>query len=123
LTINQRTFIIKGDKPGALRGGSWNNNRRNARVSNRNNNHPDNFNNNVGFRVILAPDFYTAGKIVFPRKAIGQKKSARFVPCRGGKYDPPGNIQKRLNLCGRDCSTLRLRHPQPFRSYHDHRQH
>ncbi len=29
-----------------LRGGSWNNDRRNARVSYRNHNHPDNFNNN-----------------------------------------------------------------------------
>jgi hypothetical protein len=35
----------------ALRGGSWNNNQENARVSIRNNNHPDNRNNNIGFRV------------------------------------------------------------------------
>jgi hypothetical protein len=34
-----------------LRGGSWNNNQRNARVANRNNNRPDNANNNIGFRV------------------------------------------------------------------------
>jgi len=34
-----------------LRGGSWNNNQRNARVSIRNNNTPDNANNNIGFRV------------------------------------------------------------------------
>lgn len=34
-----------------LRGGSWNNNQRNARVSVRNNNRPDNANNNIGFRV------------------------------------------------------------------------
>jgi formylglycine-generating enzyme required for sulfatase activity len=39
-----------------LRGGSWNNNQDNARVSARNNNHPDNeWNNNVGFRVVCAP--------------------------------------------------------------------
>lgn len=33
------------------RGGSWNNNARNVRVSNRNNNTPDNRNNNIGFRL------------------------------------------------------------------------
>jgi formylglycine-generating enzyme required for sulfatase activity len=40
-----------------LRGGSWNNNQRNARVSYRNNNQPDNFNNNIGFRLVVAPVF------------------------------------------------------------------
>ena len=35
-----------------LRGGSWNNNQRNARVSIRNNNTPDNANNNIGFRPV-----------------------------------------------------------------------
>jgi len=34
-----------------VRGGSWNNNAENCRVSNRNNNHPDNRNNNIGFRL------------------------------------------------------------------------
>jgi formylglycine-generating enzyme required for sulfatase activity len=34
-----------------LRGGSWNNKPRNLRVSNRNNNTPDDRNNNVGIRV------------------------------------------------------------------------
>jgi hypothetical protein len=37
-----------------LRGGSWiNNNERNARCSVRNNNHPANFNDNNGFRVVV----------------------------------------------------------------------
>ncbi|HOU40198.1 MAG TPA: hypothetical protein PK829_02915 [Promineifilum sp.] len=35
-----------------LRGGSWNNNQRNARASIRNNNTPDNANNNIGFRPV-----------------------------------------------------------------------
>jgi hypothetical protein len=35
-----------------LRGGTWNNHRNNARCANRNRNNPDNFNNNVGFRVL-----------------------------------------------------------------------
>ncbi|MBN1666867.1 MAG: SUMF1/EgtB/PvdO family nonheme iron enzyme [Anaerolineales bacterium] len=34
----------------ALRGGGWNNNGNNLRVSNRNRNNPDNTNNNIGFR-------------------------------------------------------------------------
>ena len=34
------------------RGGSWNNNADNVRISNRNNNNPDNRNNNLGFRVV-----------------------------------------------------------------------
>ncbi|MDL1911160.1 hypothetical protein FBQ81_10835 [Chloroflexi bacterium CFX6] len=34
-----------------LRGGSFNNNHRNARCANRNRNNPNNFNNNRGFRV------------------------------------------------------------------------
>jgi hypothetical protein len=35
-----------------VRGGSWNNNRNNARCAYRNRNEPDNFNNNIGFRVV-----------------------------------------------------------------------
>jgi len=42
---------IKGSNR-VLRGGSWNNNARNVRVSNRNNNNPDNRNNNIGFRLV-----------------------------------------------------------------------
>ncbi len=37
-----------------LRGGSWNNNPDNVRASARNNNHPDNRNNNLGFRVLCS---------------------------------------------------------------------
>jgi hypothetical protein len=37
-----------------LRGGSWNNNQRNARCAYRNRNNPDNFNNNIGFRVVFS---------------------------------------------------------------------
>ena len=35
------------------RGGSWNNDARNCRVSNRNRNNPDNRNNNLGLRLAL----------------------------------------------------------------------
>ncbi|MCP4282814.1 MAG: SUMF1/EgtB/PvdO family nonheme iron enzyme [Alteromonas sp.] len=34
-----------------LRGGSWNNNAHNCRSANRNHNHADNANNNIGLRV------------------------------------------------------------------------
>jgi hypothetical protein len=54
--------IIPGLSQKTLRGGAWNNNQRNARVSSRNRNQPDNFNNNIGFRVVAAPNFYVAGK-------------------------------------------------------------
>jgi hypothetical protein len=39
-----------GDR--VVRGGSWNNNQRNARPSDRNRNNPDNSNNNIGFRLV-----------------------------------------------------------------------
>jgi Sulfatase-modifying factor enzyme 1 len=43
---------LPGTDPRVVRGGSWNNNRENARCAYRNHNHPDNRNNNIGFRVV-----------------------------------------------------------------------
>jgi len=40
-----------------LRGGSYNNNARNVRCAVRNRNNPDNRNNNIGFRVVVATFF------------------------------------------------------------------
>lgn len=40
-----------------LRGGAFNNNQRNVRCAYRNRNDPDNRNNNVGFRLVVAHDF------------------------------------------------------------------
>ena len=40
------------DQSRVLRGGSWNNNQHNARADYRNYNHPNNRNNNIGFRVV-----------------------------------------------------------------------
>ena len=48
----RRGSIRKGSNR-VNRGGSWNNNARNCRVSNRNNNTPTNRNNNVGLRLAL----------------------------------------------------------------------
>jgi formylglycine-generating enzyme required for sulfatase activity len=39
-----------------LRGGAFNNNQRNVRCAYRNNNNPDNLNNNIGFRLVVAHD-------------------------------------------------------------------
>jgi len=36
-----------------LRGGNWNNHADSCAVANRNNNHPDNDNNNIGFRLVF----------------------------------------------------------------------
>jgi hypothetical protein len=41
-----------GGLVGVVRGGSWNNNHINARAAYRNRNHPNNRNNNLGFRVV-----------------------------------------------------------------------
>jgi hypothetical protein len=40
-----------------LRGGAFNNNERNVRCAYRNRNEPDERNNNIGFRVVVAHDF------------------------------------------------------------------
>lgn len=37
-----------------IRGGSWNNNAENCRVTNRNDNNPHKRNNNIGFRLALS---------------------------------------------------------------------
>ncbi|MBL8090516.1 MAG: SUMF1/EgtB/PvdO family nonheme iron enzyme [Anaerolineales bacterium] len=41
-----------------LRGGSWNNNRNDTRCAIRNRNNPNNFNNNVGFRLVLSHNIF-----------------------------------------------------------------
>ena len=62
-----------------IRGGSWNNDARNARVSNRNNNDPDNRNNNLGFRLARSSkqraDFEQAF-VFHPRKRGKNEESA-----------------------------------------------
>ena len=52
--FKMRMIVIKGDNR-VNRGGSWNNNAQNCRSANRNNNSPDNSNNNLGFRLVFAP--------------------------------------------------------------------
>ena len=52
-----------------MRGGSWNNNRDNARCAIRNRNHPGNRNNNIGFRVVLRSPTFFRPFFWFRRKA------------------------------------------------------
>ena len=64
-----------------IRGGSWNNNPRNVRCANRNNNHPENRNNNLGFRLASTggrqhPAPATAGRTVQPLSRPGFLHSA-----------------------------------------------
>ena len=49
-----------------VRGGSWNNNQDNARAAYRNRNHPDNRNNNIGFRLVCSS--HTLGSL--PRRGL-----------------------------------------------------
>ncbi|MEZ0395706.1 MAG: SUMF1/EgtB/PvdO family nonheme iron enzyme [Anaerolineales bacterium] len=53
--ITRRLAVVWAQAEG--RGGSWNNHQNNARVSDRNNNHPNNRNNNIGFRVVAFHKF------------------------------------------------------------------
>jgi hypothetical protein len=59
-----------------LRGGSWNNQPNNVRVSNRNHNQPENRNDNIGFRCVR--DVKPGG--MPPGAGNGAVKAARCVP-------------------------------------------
>jgi len=52
-------LLVRGQADGTrvLRGGAFNNNENNARCAYRNNNQPDERNNNIGFRLVVAHDF------------------------------------------------------------------
>lgn len=72
-----------------LRGGSWNNNERNARCAYRNDNEPDNFNNNIGFRVCAMTLGYEKAGVrscsLRAGKAIGLRTMAGARPRYGAK--------------------------------------
>ncbi|HNT24731.1 MAG TPA: hypothetical protein PKM21_10225 [Anaerolineales bacterium] len=71
----------------ALRGGSWNNHHDNARVAERNNDHPDNEWNNNGFRVAALHGFAAAGSAFCLWIGV-EAKLAGLFPGRGGKACP-----------------------------------
>ncbi|RDE49989.1 MAG: hypothetical protein DVS81_13600 [Candidatus Accumulibacter meliphilus] len=68
--------VIAGDSR-VLRGGSWNNNGRNARCANRNRNEPDNRNQNIGFRFApaQASQVATLDQMTFLSAALRRQKA------------------------------------------------
>jgi hypothetical protein len=71
--------MIEGDRSTSarvLRGGSWNNNPLNCRSAYRNNNHPTNRNNNVGFRVAKAHSVWPARFEVCVRRFMDRRREA-----------------------------------------------
>lgn len=70
-----------------LRGGSWNNDARNTRAAYRNNNRPDNFNDNNGFRLVLSPvpddSKWLASKLTRVRRVLTSVSAAYQVNQRG----------------------------------------
>ncbi|MFN4866629.1 MAG: hypothetical protein ACK5GZ_09980 [Cyanobium sp.] len=65
-----------------MRGGSWNNHPRNCRSAYRNNNHPDNRNNNLGFRVCCLPQHPSTSE---PGESLplGAQEGSRPAPVIG----------------------------------------
>jgi len=70
------------------RGGSWNNEARNARCACRNRNNPDNRNNNVGFRALLQLTCIVGDLVITGQIAAAPRTGG---PCRGELARPvPG---------------------------------
>jgi hypothetical protein len=69
-----------------VRGGAWNNNRRNLRCAYRNRNTPDNFNNNIGFRVVSHDSPSQPVIPVIPAMQDGAEKESQhcLFPVEGG---------------------------------------
>ncbi|MGE3163568.1 MAG: SUMF1/EgtB/PvdO family nonheme iron enzyme [Planctomycetota bacterium] len=59
-----------------VRGGSWNNPAINARAANRNNNHPENRNNNLGFRVCCGSHIFA---LLLRARSNGGRASPRCL--------------------------------------------
>lgn len=89
MNCTNRVRAAKGVKR-ALRGGSWINNADNCRCAYRNGNHPDNRNQNIGFR--LASSLCSRERLVHGRCA-GAAIMTRPLP-RAGEYRT-----KRIRAC------------------------
>ena len=83
----------KGDNR-VIRGGSWNNNARNCRVSNRNNNTPDNRNNNLGFRLAASPSRSIDGRMAFTDQAVVLFPVFRDEKSRLHRRDRSGSMSR-----------------------------
>ena len=65
-----------------VRGGAFNNNQRNSRCAYRNNNHPDNRNNNIGFRVVVVPRLISSPEMRFGSRAETPRRRLKAGPVR-----------------------------------------
>ncbi len=63
-----------------LRGGAFNNNQHNARCAYRNNNHPDNRNDNIGFRVVVSHDSHTSPEMRLSFRTEPPRRRLRAGP-------------------------------------------
>jgi Sulfatase-modifying factor enzyme 1 len=70
-----------------LRGGSWINNAQNLRSANRNHNHPDNANQNIGLRLVLSFAVTTVG------------------PANPSEPKPLSGLQREVSRCGKPQDT------------------
>jgi len=75
-----------------LRGGDWNNNPGNARVSNRNNDTPDNRNNNNGFRLAFQLKGADGCRFIDPRTFLPQGRIVHLCHPAGRIRRPDGNF-------------------------------
>ena len=99
-----------------LRGGSWNNNRRNCRAACRNRNDPTHFNDNVGFRVALSHVFRRrpeARVVTTTAAEVDQRRSrlpASLSLSQRGEYTtgPPPPVGHAQGWGG-PCSTVQTR--------------
>jgi hypothetical protein len=78
--------------PLVVRGGSWNNNQRRSRCAVRNRNQPENFNNNVGFRVVLSIALLPQGRYIPLSSDAGRRHGKKPA-----QHDPG---RDRVNLAG-----------------------
>jgi hypothetical protein len=78
-----------------VRGGAWNHDPDNARAAYRNRNHPDNRNNNLGFR-LAASHITRAGVLVPPPELMGGGSGcflSEALDGGAGSVPRPGNLR------------------------------
>ena len=78
--------IKRAARPRVLRGGAFDNESRNLRATNRNRNQPENRNQNIGFRCVLAPRRQHATSMPIRSGSIRVRIGRRH----GAMQDPAG---------------------------------
>ncbi|WP_300452859.1 SUMF1/EgtB/PvdO family nonheme iron enzyme [Accumulibacter sp.] len=93
-----------GDVPGefvagalrVLRGGSWNNSGRNVRSAQRNRNEPGKRNDNVGFRLALAPESRRPAQDQMNFLSAARRRQKAHALRQAGRRDAEGLPKRRL---------------------------